>query len=232
MGRPLRQAVGGVGYHVLNRRVLRLPLFEDDGDYLAFLRVMAEAMERKDAPQLFGFCLMPNHGHLLLRPRRDGDLPKWMQWLSVTHTHRWHKHHRTSGTGPVYQGRFKSFPVQDDAHLLTVARYVERNPLRAKLCAEPGDWPWSSFALRAGVMHDEQRSVRACLADWPIDRPRDWGRRVRQPQTAAELEALRRSVARGSPFGSARWTTRTADRLDLASTLRPRGRPRQAREAL
>ena len=110
MGRAPRQSAGGVVYHVLNRRVMRLPIFEKDGDYLAFLGVVNEALDRDDAPDLFTFCLMPNHWHLLLRPRRDGDLSTWMQWLTVTHTHRWHAHRHTAGSGPVYQGRFKDFP--------------------------------------------------------------------------------------------------------------------------
>ncbi len=87
MGRPLCQAVGRVVYHLLNRRVLRLPLFEDASDYLAFWGVLAEAMRRTDAPKLLTASLMPNHWHLVVRPSRDGELPKWMQWLTVTHTH-------------------------------------------------------------------------------------------------------------------------------------------------
>jgi putative transposase len=88
---------------------------------------------------------MPNHWHLLLWPRRDGELSEILRWITVTHTQRWHAHHRTAGTGPVYQGRFKSFPVQTDAHFLTVARYVERNALRAKLVPRAEDWQWSSI---------------------------------------------------------------------------------------
>lgn len=88
MARPRREQAGGVVFHVLNRRVMRLPLLTDAGDYLAFERVLAEALERDDAPALFAFCLMPNHWHLLLRPERDGTLSTWMQWLTVTHMRR------------------------------------------------------------------------------------------------------------------------------------------------
>jgi len=76
---------------------------------------------------------MPNHWHFLFWPRKDGELSEVMRLLSVTHTQRWHAHRHTAGTGPVYQGRFKSFPVQSDEHFLTVARYVERNPVRTNL---------------------------------------------------------------------------------------------------
>ncbi len=214
-------------YHILNRRVLRLPLFENDGDYLAFVRVMSEALQRDDAPQLFSFCLMPNHWHMLVRPEADGQLPHWMQWLTVTHTHRWHKHHGTAGTGPVYQGRFKSCPVQADEPFLIVARYIERNPLRANLVERAQDWRWSSLGLRRATgLTPEERDLCDALSDWPVDAPGQWARRVNQPQTQEELEALRRCVARGRPYGTARWTKQTASRLGIETTLRPRGRPR------
>src|SRR5579862_8116786 len=109
MARRLRVAPGGVVYHVLNRAVGRHTLFRKEGDYLAFERVLLQAHERIGTP-LLAYCIMPNHWHLLLWPKRDGELSQYVRWLSVTHTQRWHAHHRTSGSGPLYQGRFKSFP--------------------------------------------------------------------------------------------------------------------------
>jgi putative transposase len=143
-----------------------------------------------------------------------------MRWLTVTHTQRWHAAHRTAGTGPLYRGRFKSFPIQEDEHLLSVIRYAERNALRAGL-AEPADvWRWSSLWRR--VQGDEEQLLDA----GPVTLPRAWQQYVQQAETEAELAALRESVVRGVPFGASRWQQRTAERLDLQSTLRPRGRPR------
>jgi hypothetical protein len=105
---------------------------------------------------------MPNHWHLLLWPRRDGELSEILRWITVTHTQRWHAHHHTAGTGPVYQGRFKSFPVQTDEHFLTVARYVERNALRAKLVTREKDWQWSSLWRR----NQEDTTLTAWLSTW------------------------------------------------------------------
>src|SRR3954468_22269602 len=108
-----------------------------------------------------------------------------MRWITVTYTQRWHAYRHSSGTGPVYQGRFKSFPVQTDPHFLTVARYVERNALRARLVPRAEDWRWSSLWRRVrGPAAD-----RAILAEWPVDRPADWLAWVNAPQTAAEEEA-------------------------------------------
>jgi len=221
MPRRPRLAVGDLAYHVLNRRVGRLPLFEKPGDYAAFETILGEAAVRTRI-RLAAYCLMPNHWHLLLWPRHDGELSEVLRWISVTHTQRWHAHRKTAGTGPVYQGRFKSFPVQTDEHFLTVVRYVERNAIRAKLVSRAEDWRWGSLWRR--TQGDPELS--AWLSDWPIERPRDWVARVNRPQTALELESLRLSVQRGRPFGEEAWVGRMTKRFGLESTVRPRGRPR------
>jgi putative transposase len=209
-------------YHALNRAVARLPLFPKDRDYDAFLRVLDEARQRHPI-RVLGYGLMPNHWHLVLWPRGDHDLTAFLRWLTHTHTMRWHTHYHTLGTGHLYQGRFKAFPVQDDDHFYTVLRYVERNALRAGLVGRAEDWRWSSLAHRL-----YGRDPRDRLNGWPVRMPADWVGYVNRPQTEAELAAVRRSVARGCPFGSDDWQRETAAGLGLAATLRPRGRPRKA----
>lgn len=221
MPRRPRLATGGLAYHVLNRRVGRLSLFDKPADYAAFETILHAAYTRTRI-RLAAYCLMPNHWHLLLWPRQDGELSEVLRWITVTHTQRWHAHRHTAGTGPVYQGRFKSFPVQTDEHFLTVARYVERNALRAKLVDRAEHWQWSSLWRRA--QGDPKRTV--WLSEWPVEQPRNWAARVNQPETAAELEGLRVSVNRGQPFGSESWVVRMAKRLGLEATLRPPGRPK------
>jgi putative transposase len=220
-----RIATGGLVYHVLNRRVGQLSLFETAGDYAAFEHTL-EAVVRSGI-RLLVYCVMPNHWHLLMWPRTDGDLSETLRWLTVTHTQRWHAFHGTSGTGPLYQGRFKSFPVQGDEHFLTVARYVERNALRANLVRRAENWRWGSLWRR----HRGDAKGRALLSAWPLPRPRHWLAYVNRAETGLELEALRQAVQRGCPFGDARWQARTAKRLSLQSSLRPRGRPRVKSDA-
>jgi putative transposase len=218
MPRTARASVGGICYHVLNRGNGRNEVFHQDGDYASFLQLMAEANERLPL-RILGYALLPNHFHLVLWPRGDGDLSRWMQWLLTSHVRRYHRHYH--GSGHVWQGRFKAFPIQQDDHLLTVLRYVERNPLRARLVRKAENWAWSSLGWRAGG----QRPTM--LSDWPIPCPRNWLARVNAAQTKGEVDAVRRSMIRGTPFGDERWTERTADRLGLESSLRPRGRPRK-----
>ncbi len=221
MPRRQRIATGGLAYHVLNRRVGRQRLFASPSDYVAFEKILQDAYEQTRL-RIAAYCLMPTHWHLLLWPRSDGELSEVMRWITVTHTQRWHAHRETAGTGPVYQGRFKSFPVQTDDHFLAVARYVERNALRAEKVRRAENWRWCS------LWRHEQRDpkLRAFLSDWPVDRPRNWVGFVNRPETGTELDALRTSVQRGRPFGDEPWQQRIAKRLDLESTLRPRGRPK------
>jgi putative transposase len=109
----------------------RATIFGKDGDYAAFEKILNEAWERT-AMRLLSYVLMPNHWHLVVWPEHDGMLSSYLQWLTVTHVRRSHAHQHTEGTGPIYQGRFKSFPIQQDDHYLTVMCYVERNaPLQA-----------------------------------------------------------------------------------------------------
>ena len=221
MPRRARISTGGLAYHILNRRVGRLGLFDKPADYMAFEKILNEAHERTGI-RIAAYCLMPNHWHLLLWPRDNGELSEVMRWITVTHTQRWHAHRQSFGSGPVYQGRFRSFPVQTDEHFLTVARYVERNALRAKLVKRAEQWQWSSLWRWA----QGDPKLLAFLSDWPVKRPRQWVGWVNRPETASELEDLRCSAQRGRPFGSQGWVVRVAKRLSLESTLRPRGRPK------
>jgi putative transposase len=207
-------------YHVLNRANGRLRIFKKNGDFEAFEKILAEGLERVDM-RICGYCIMGNHWHLMLWPREDGDLTEYMRWISVTHSKRYHAAHGTTGMGHLYQGRFKSFPVQDDLHYLTALRYVEANPLRAKIVDDPRRYRWSSFLARFGKVEKP----------FPIDPgprpvPKNWPKLVAEVIEDRQQEKIQRSLARGVPFGELDWLTQTAEVLGLQSTLRPRGRPK------
>jgi putative transposase len=221
MPRRPRQAPGGLIYHVLNRAVGRMKILTKPGDYAAFQKIVAEAYKRYPV-RLLGYCLMPTHWHLVLSPQKDGELSKFMHWITTTHAHRWRHYRNLVGLGPLYQGRFKAFPIQSDEHLLTVLRYVERNALRAKLVTRAQDWPHSS-------LHDRltpDAGLRGVLSPWPIDLPRNYLDLVNRPQTAAEEEAMLTSIKRGRPFGDLAWQAKTISRLGLESSIRAPHRPK------
>jgi len=222
MGRPKRAADGGLIYHVLNRANARMTIFEKDEDYEAFERVLEESVDRTQT-RVLAYCVLPNHWRMVVWPRGDGELSRFTGWLTLTHTQRWHAHRHSTGSGHVYQGRFKSFPVQDDEHFHTVCRYVERNALRANLVRRAETWRWGSLhRWKEGTAQE-----KSLLASWPQPRRPGWIEHVNAPQTEAELSALRRCVKRGCPYGESSWSDRMVRRLGLESTRRSQGRPKK-----
>ena len=183
MARRTRCSDAGYVYHLLNRAVGRATLYNKQADYAAFEKVLRQAWERS-AMRLLAYVVLPNHWHLVVWPQHDGELSTYAQWLTVTHVRRWHAHHHTQGTGPVYQGRFKSFPVQEDDHFLKVCRYVERNPLHANLVTRAEEWRWSS------LWHRRHDTAVPWLSDWPVAVPENWFKYVNDVETERELAAL------------------------------------------
>ena len=197
MGRALRITVGGFVYHALNRANRRATLFHGPDDYAGFLQVLAEA-QREQPMRLLAYGIMPNHWHLVLWPMHDRDLSRFVSWVTLTHTQCFHARHGTVGSGHLYQGRFKSFPVEGDEHLLILGRYVERNALRAGLVGRAEAWPWGSLYQR----ERGDGAGRPALAVPPVPWPAGWLDWVNQPQTVAEEEAIRKCSRRGRPYGS------------------------------
>jgi putative transposase len=228
MPRLPRSVADGLVYHALNRGNNRGAVFEDDDDRWAFLQALAKT-QRRYPFELFGYCLMTNHFHLLLRPSAGQSISRIMQSLTVAHTRRYHQRH--GSVGHVWQGRFKSPLIQADEHLLTVLRYIEANPLRAGMVKELETYRWSSYPVHGLGRADElvapfpgwetfARTEAARLQKW-----RTW---AHTPLTAKELDRVRQAVVSGRPLGAPSWVEATARQCDIPLGSRPRGRPRKA----
>ena len=228
MPRPLRPIDDGLIYHVINRGNNGQKVFRKQADFQAFLASLVELKERKPF-KLYGYCLLDNHFHLLLRPTDEATISRIMQSLLISHTQRYHRSHRSGGH--VWQGRFKSPVIQNDVHLLTVLRYIEANPLRAKLVRRADKYPWSSYGVH-GLGEENELVDRLItyeeLSPQAKTRQRKWAAKVHQPLKEAELAGIRRSSASGLPFGNSAWVKRLSKRLGLDLTIRPRGRPKKA----
>jgi putative transposase len=186
------------------------------------MSILEEAKEKYDM-RILAFCLMPNHFHLVVYPKQDNDLQKFMQWVTLTHTQRWHIQNKTIGTGHLYQGRYKSFLIEGDKHLLSVIRYVERNPLRAKLVTKAQNWKFNSLSYR--MLKDVKKKL---LSPWPIPEPKDYLTFVNTPQTIEEQEEIVLSITKSKPYGNESWSNKIIKKYGLGSTLRERGRPIKA----
>jgi putative transposase len=222
MPRRARSLVGGYAYHLLDRANGRLRLFKKEADFAAFEQVLIEACARVPL-RVLAYVLMGNHWHFVVWPRRGQEalVSDFFRWLTVTHSQRWRAQHGTAGMGHVYQGRFKSFPIAADEHLLSVLRYAEQNPVRAELVSRAESWRWGSLYRRTRGTAEE----RALLTESPVPLGRLWTQRVNRPQTEAELATIRRCVTRGQPFGGDTWRRKVARQHGLEHTFRSRGRP-------
>lgn len=224
MPRVTRTDIGGEAYHILNRANARVQIFDNEKDYRIFEDILAEAVKKFDM-RLLAYCVMPNHWHLVLHPKQDGDLQKFMGWLTNTHTRRWHTSKKTIGEGHLYQGRYKSFLCQTDEYLFSLIRYVERNAKKANLCNLAEDWEWSSVYKREKREKgtDEQKSM---LAEWPIEVPKNYLSLLNTKQNASEEDAIEKSIIKNSPYGDDGWIKKIAQDYGLQQTLRRVGRPR------
>lgn len=205
---------------MLNRANHGAEIFHCAADYRAFLALI-EASQRRLPLQIIAACLMPNHFHLVVRQSGASDIPRWLQWMCTTHARHHHAQHRSFGR--LWQGRYRAFLVQSDHYLITLLRYVERNALRKNLVARAEDWLWGSLNWRLTGLSPVELSAP------PISLPRGWVEWVNQPQTAAELEAIRTSVHRQRPYGDPEWVSTNARGARLGQSLGPVGRPRKIR---
>ena len=188
MPRVARQLVDGGIYHLINRGNGQQRVFHKDRDYQAFTDLLTEMSDRYTV-ELLAWCLMSNHYHLVVKPTRSEQLSQGMHWFQSTHVRRYHRHYGTSGH--LWQGRYKSFVIDADEHLLAVIRYVEVNPVRAKMVNSAADWPWSSHSLRGtgsegACPHDPERQ-NGILAPLPIELPQPWTEYVDTPMTELEI---------------------------------------------
>lgn len=222
MPRQARVSVGDVIYHVINRANGRQQIFNTDKDYQHFESLLTEAKELTDM-RILAYCIMPNHWHLVLFPRSDTNLGEFMSWLTTTHVRQYRTKTQTIGYGHLYQDRYKSFPVESNEYCNTLIRYVEQNPLRAKLVTRAENWQWSSLWRREKGSVQQQK----LLTPLPVELPLNYLQSVNDILDTERLSVIRHSVNKGKPFGTDSWLDIMVDTFNLAHTLRGVGRPRK-----
>jgi len=222
MPRNARTDVGGEIYHVINRANGRMGIFNEPDDYELFESLLLETKELIGM-RILAYAIMPNHWHLILHPHKDGDLGMFMHRLSNAHTRKVHAKTKTNGTGHLYQGRYKSFIVDTDSYFLTLLKYVERNPVRAKLAKQCEDWQWGSAWVRINGSKEEKK-----LIDPPVmEIPHGYKKWVNTPDKDDDLVEIRTSVNKGKPFGKGKWVDEMVTKYHLESTQKNPGRPKQ-----
>ncbi len=222
MPRIARVSVGDMLYHVINRSNGQIRIFDSDSDYKNFESILEEGKQLIDM-RLLSYCIMPNHWHLVLYPKKDNDMGEFMRWVTTTHVRQRRVKTKSVGSGHLYQGTYKSFPVETNAYALQLIQYVEQNPLRAKLVKRSENWQWSSLWRRENGTNNEKK----LLSELPIELPVDYLESVNAIQKKEVLNAFRTSVNKGVPVGSEKWVRRVIEKFGLESTLRGPGRPKK-----
>jgi putative transposase len=207
----------------MNRAAKRVQLFDANKDYIAVEGLLLKA-KMATGIRVLDYCIMPNHFHFILWPRAAREMSQFMRRFTGTHAQVWQNAKCSTGSGAVYQGRYKAIPVQTGEYFYNVCRYVERNPLRAGLVARAEEWPWSGLWRR---LHGEDGDL---LNPWPIPYPSDWLQIVNAPMEASETKNVQRAIKRGIPLGDPDWIAKTAEVVGLKHRLRSRGRPSKQRE--
>jgi putative transposase len=222
MPRNSRVDVGGEIYHVINRANGRFQIFNKDEDYHLFEKILLETKELFNM-RILAYCLMPNHFHLILYTENDGDLGKFMHRLSNAHTRKVHAITNTNGSGHLYQGRYKSFLVDNDNYLLAVIKYVERNAIRAKLSRLCEGWQWGSAWRRIhGTIKEKE-----LLDQESFKLPDNYINWINSPDNQEILNIIRNSIEKGVPYGREKWIDKMVSVHHLESTLKSVGRPRK-----
>ncbi len=222
MPRTSRVAVGGEVYHVINRANGRMTIFTTKEDYQLFEQLLLDTKELLGT-HILAYTIMPNHFHLVLRPEKDGDLSLFMGRLTNAHTRKVHAITNTNGSGHLYQGRYKSFLVESNEYLLTLIKYVERNPVRAKLVQKCEDWQWGSAYRRIKGTPKENKLLDTLPTEVPV-RYSSW---INTTEEKKVIESIRRSVIKGTPYGGETWIEKMVTNHKLQSSLRSSGRPKK-----
>jgi len=221
MGKVPRVDIAEHYYHVLNRGNAKQQIFFDESDYRMFESVLLLGIKKFDI-EVYAYCVMPNHFHFVLKTLSDGEMGRFMQWITLTHTSWIHVKNDSVGYGHIYQGRYKSFVIEDDIYLQAVLRYVEQNPLRAGLVTNLEEWVWTSFYKRKYYTGKLAKN----LTVHPYQQSKEYETFVSELLPENVYSELKKSSTKGKPFGSEEWVNTTIEQYGLQATIRTVGRPR------
>jgi putative transposase len=220
MPRIARVVAPGAPHHIIQRGNRRQTTFFCKEDYQAYLECMSEWC-RKCRVEIWAYCLMPDHIHLIAVPKSEEGLRRAVGEAHKKYSSRVNS--RENWRGHLWQGRFFSFPM-DDHYLLVTARYIEMNPVRARLVNGPEDYPWSSAGAHLNGYDDQLVKSKPLL-----DRAEDWNVFLRVPISGDELTDLRRHEKTGRPLGDAEFISQIEQKLNrIVQRRKPGPKPRKS----
>jgi putative transposase len=221
MPRLARVVIPDHPYHITQRGNGRQIVFQDDEDRLQYL-FWINTYSSKYHLSLLAYCLMDNHVHFIAVPRREDSLAKTFSVAHMRYAQNFNK--KRKGSGHLWQGRFYSC-ILDEPYLMAAVRYIERNPVRAKMVEKPWEWKWSSAAAHIGQGDGKIRLERLnFLTDISVQ---EWKQFIDSEEVEEELKVIRQHTMTGHPLGTVPFVTRISQILGRTLRALPRGRPKK-----
>ncbi len=231
MARLPRYCLPDYPQHVIQRGNNRCPIFISDKDYTCYLDCMRDAMHRYDAA-LHAYVLMTNHVHMVLTPRRSESLARILQSVGRRYVRYFNDTYRRTGT--LWEGRYKSTVIDSAPYLLCCYRYIELNPVRAGMVAQPDDYRWSSYRIHAhGEANEliEHHAEYIALGSTPEERQRSYREMFTHPEQDLPIETIRHATNKAWALGDAQFQAKVAALINHRVRPIPMGRPKKQRES-
>jgi len=207
-------------HHITQRGNNRQIVFNNDTDRKKYLTLVKKYMEQYKISVL-SYCLMPNHVHLVVIPHKKDSLAKTFNFAHMRYSQYFNK--KTDSCGHLWQGRFYSC-ILDEPHLIMAARYIERNPVRAKMVKKAWQWKWSSAAYNAG-MKEKDILVENPLAEYIGEKQSDWKKRLEERDSERFIKQIKMQTAKGLPLALDGFIGKLEEKLGRNLKAKPRGRP-------
>ena len=227
MPRQARVLLQNTPHHIVQRGHNREVVFIEDADYRYYINTLKEWKEELGV-KVYGYCLMTNHVHLILDPRvQVTNLGKLMKRLAGRQTR--YVNHKEKRTGSLWEGRYKSSPIETDTYLLACNRYVELNPVKAGMVEYAKDYEWSSYRQRVGLEVDvwiDNDSAYLGLSDDETERSQRYMGYINEQSLASETQLIQQALQRGQLTGTNRFVEQVEHRLGQRIEHRGQGRPR------
>ncbi len=228
MPRTARIVVPNVPHHIVQRGHNKQTVFVSDNDYQYYLENLFEWKEKLHCA-VYAWCLMTNHIHLIINPGEDSDnLGCLMKRLAGKQTR--YVNRLESRTGSLWEGRYKSSPIQSDAYLLACSRYVELNPVRAMMVDVPEGYQWSSYQTKIGLKENKQLDIDTCylsLGSTTEQRQERYQQWVMLDTSETELKYIREARKHSHPIGNGKFVEEIEEKLDVRLSVNKPGRPRK-----
>jgi len=223
MPRIARIVGAGYPHHIVQRGNNRENIFLDRTDYEKYLFLLAKYSEEKEA-SILAYCLMPNHVHLLVTPSHEETLAKMMQGVTLCYTQ--HFNRKTGRTGRLWECRYHSTTIDRDTYLWTVSKYIDNNPVRARISERPEDYPYSS--ARAHLLGKNDHLLNEPLFD--KNELNEYRKIMKLQEDKKILEEIRTQTKLGKPLGDGGFIEALSERTgcNLSFIDRSRGRPRKS----